>query len=403
MSSSRIASLDQFRGFTVAGMIVVNYLGSFALTHAVLKHHNTYFSYADTIMPAFHFAVGYALRLTLLKRIARQGKGPAYLHIVKRCLGLVLLSTVLELSTGGLRYKSWSALQQTGLWGALAGPLKCELWETLAIIGVTSLWVLPVTAAGPWVRIAFLVFSTTLHLLLSGLFYFHFLYARPNSLDAFWGATDVRGLDGGPFGFLAWAVPQLAGSLAYDAVNSNSGKRAALRLFCWSALLMGTGYGLSCLSTYYPRTQPATTNESEIVVAGSPVVPDWSGGTRLSIAVPPFVQPPAQEQRQLNFWLMSKRAVTLPFNLFSTGLCLALFAAFVLIADMGQWRVGLFQTFGRNALATYIIHEVVGNAVGSYAPPDSPLSWVMVTFALYAGITYLFVRHLERNGIYLRL
>jgi predicted acyltransferase len=63
-SGRRIISLDQFRGYTVAGMFVVNFLGGFAVTPAVLRHHNSYCSYADTIMPQFLFAVGFAFRLT---------------------------------------------------------------------------------------------------------------------------------------------------------------------------------------------------------------------------------------------------------------------------------------------------------------------------------------------------
>src|SRR5437588_11946378 len=106
-SGARIVSLDQFRGYTVAGMMLVNYVGDFAITHLVLKHHNTYFSYADTIMPAFHFAVGFALRLVLLKRIATLGRGRAYGSVVRRGLGLILLSTVLEYATHGVP-KSWS-------------------------------------------------------------------------------------------------------------------------------------------------------------------------------------------------------------------------------------------------------------------------------------------------------
>jgi hypothetical protein len=50
-----------------------------------------------------------------------------------------------------------------------------------------------------------------------------------------------------------------------------------------------------------------------------------------------------------------------------------------------------------------VLHEFVGNAVSVFAPPDSPLNWVAGTFIVYAGLTYLFVRHLEKNGIYLRL
>ena len=56
-------------------MFVVNFLGGFAVTPALLKHHNTYCSYADTIMPQFMFAVGFALRLVLLRNAARDGRG----------------------------------------------------------------------------------------------------------------------------------------------------------------------------------------------------------------------------------------------------------------------------------------------------------------------------------------
>ena len=63
----RIDSIDQFRGYTVAGMIVVNFLGVCYMTSepAILRHHNTYFSYADTIMPSFMFACGFSYRLTI--------------------------------------------------------------------------------------------------------------------------------------------------------------------------------------------------------------------------------------------------------------------------------------------------------------------------------------------------
>jgi predicted acyltransferase len=402
---SRIASLDQFRGYTVAGMILVNFVGGFALTHPVLEHHNTYFSYADTIMPAFHFAVGFALRLTLLKRIETVGKRAAYSRVVRRCLGLILLSTILEYGTGGRLFETWTDLQEKGLWGALAGPLKLRFWETLAILGVTSLWVLPVIAAGTWVRVAFLASCAALHAVLTHLFYFNFLYARPNALDPFWGATEIKGLDGGPLGFLAWSIPQLVGSLAYDALAAGGSGRTVSRLFARAVLLMVVGYALSCFSMYYPRTEPPSVNEDDILVAESPIVPPLEEGTGspLLFAEPPFVQPPADEQRQLNYWLMDKRVVTLPFSLFSTGFCLAVYALCVLLCDLIGWQVGMFRTLGRNALAAYVIHEVVGNAVGAFAPKDSPLEWVAATFAVYASVTYLFVRHLEKNGIYLRL
>jgi predicted acyltransferase len=385
---SRILSLDQFRGYTVAGMILVNFLGGFQCVPAVFKHHNTYFSYADSIMPSFHFAVGFALRLVLLKRIAAVGASRAYGSVVRRCFGLILLSTILELASGTPRSGSWPDLQNKSVWDCLAGPLKCEFWETLAIIGATSLFVLPVITKRVRTRLVFLMACALVHVYLSRAFYFDFIWARPNALDSWWGATDVKGLDGGPFGVLAWAIPQIVGSLAYDAVMARRGRAVPL-LAASAALLMIAGYGLSCLTRLYD-VAPA-----KPVSAGQ----DWGS----FLAEPPFVQPPPLEQRALNYWMMSKRTASISFILFATGFALAAYIVFVLLGDVGRVEIGLFRTLGQNALAAYIIHEVIDKAVKAYAPKDSPLWWVAVTFAIFATLTYLAVRYLERNGVYLRM
>src|SRR5438552_7875748 len=91
----RIDSMDQFRGYTVAGMFVVNFLGGMAAIHAVMKHNNTYFSYADSIMPSFMFAVGFSFRLTYLRRRTQQSAGKTALTYVKRSLALVVVSLVM--------------------------------------------------------------------------------------------------------------------------------------------------------------------------------------------------------------------------------------------------------------------------------------------------------------------
>src|SRR5204862_3047590 len=114
----RIASLDQFRGYTVAGMLLVNFLGGYAVVPAILKHHNTYCSYADTIMPQFFFAVGFAYRLTFLRRLERLGFGPAAAAVLRRNLGLILLGFVVYHLDG--RVKSWAELQALGVRGFAA-------------------------------------------------------------------------------------------------------------------------------------------------------------------------------------------------------------------------------------------------------------------------------------------
>jgi predicted acyltransferase len=75
--AGRLASLDQFRRYTVAAMLMVNFLGGYKVVPAILKHHNTYCSYADQVMPQFFFAVGFAYRLTFLKRATTLGAGAA--------------------------------------------------------------------------------------------------------------------------------------------------------------------------------------------------------------------------------------------------------------------------------------------------------------------------------------
>src|SRR3954469_25756158 len=347
----RIASLDQFRGYTVAGMLLVNFLGGFRAVPSILKHHNTYCSYADTIMPQFLFAVGFAYRLTFLRRVATLGTRAASVAVFRRNLGLILLGFVLYHLDG--RAKSWGELTAMGAGGFAATAFQRSLFQTLVHIALTSIWVLPVIAAGTLARVAFLVGSAGLHLWLSQRFYFDWAWNRPV-------------IDGGPLGFLTWTIPLLVGSLAYDVVASG-GPGVVRRLLAGSVVLMGLGYRLSCL-------------------AGAP-------------ASLPFVPP----EGPISPWSMSQRSGSGSYLTFSTGFSLAVFALFVVACDRGGLRVGAFRAFGRNALAAYILHSLVAGAVKPYVPVDAPGWYVAAGFLVYFGINELFVRSLEKNGVFLRL
>jgi hypothetical protein len=102
MLKSRLASLDQFRGYTVAGMCLVNFLAPFAAIHSVLKHNETYFSYADSIMPGFLFVVGFAFRLTYLKRRRESGRLRTASSYLRRSGKLLLLSLLIYAFVGDL-------------------------------------------------------------------------------------------------------------------------------------------------------------------------------------------------------------------------------------------------------------------------------------------------------------
>ena len=176
--AQRIVSLDQFRGYTVAGMLLVNFLGGFVACPHHLKHSHDYFSYADTIMPQFLFAVGFAFRLTFGRRDELEGSAAAYGRVVRRMLGLALVSFVVY--TVSPRAASWQALAEAGFWEVLHEPLKCNWFQTLMHITVTSLWLVPVIRAGAAVRIAWMVASAVAHVALSAWFNFEWLNTPPD-------------------------------------------------------------------------------------------------------------------------------------------------------------------------------------------------------------------------------
>jgi predicted acyltransferase len=370
----RIASLDQFRGYTVLGMFFVNFVGSFAAIPAIFKHHNTYCSYADTIMPHFFFAVGFAYRMTLLRRLATEGAWAAYSKIARRCLGLILLGAIIYHLDGGA--KTWAELQTLGVWGFAKQSFQRNLFQTLVHIGVTSLWVMPVIAARPVVLATFAVASAGLHVWLSHWFYYEFAMKRPV-------------IDGGPLGFLTWTVPLIAGALAYDAMNASHDGPPVKWLLGWGVAVMLLGYGLACLNRVTePANLPIGPQLSTLDVQSSTLLVE-----------PPFVPP----SRPVNIWTMSQRAGSVSYLTFGAGLSLAVFALFAWASDVRSFRIGLFTTLGSNALAGYIIHDLVAEAIKPFAPKDSPLWFAVAAFALFLGICYLFIRYLERNRIFLRL
>ena len=400
----RLVSMDQFRGYTVAGMFVVNFLGGYAAVHPVLKHNNNYFSYADTIMPSFLFICGMSYRLTAVRRREQVGAAAANRRFALRSLGLVLLS--LMMYGFGEDFPKYAEISPHSVWEFLAKLVKANLWEVLAIIGVAQLITLPVIAAGAGVRALTMFAFAGAHLVMSYYFNFDFVSGRPNALDGVWGVAGSTAWDGGVFGLLQWSAILLAGTLAYDAASARTPGRAAARLLFWGGLAMALGYVLCGLSTLYDGEPSADRRQT----AASPVWPplqklsgktwaDWES----VMAEPPFVEPPPPSTRPHNYWMMNKRIVSLPFVAFSAGFASFLYGLFVLACDPGGRGVGLFRTFGQNALAAYVIHSMVEKQIHTIVPSDSPLWYCLVGLSVFYAITYLFVRYLETQRVYIKL
>lgn len=383
----RLVSLDQFRGYTVVGMVLVNFAGHYDITPYLLRHHNTFCSYADTIMPQFFFAVGFAFRLTFGQRSHDQGIARAYLHAARRILGLGLVAIVIE-HVG--RVPSWDALCEQGI-GVLYGPATRGWYGPLLHIALTSLWVLPVIRAGKWVRVAWATGSAIAHFAICHWFYFSWVHDH--------------GTDGGPLGFLTWSIPTIVGTLACDTITGAGGRSRVFSLAAWSAALMALGYLISCGTTLYDVPDERVDALRPHAMAADAVIPSSErlSDSSLSWSELPFIQPPPQDLRKHNYWMMSQRVATVSYHTFAAGFSLLVYLLFYLACDVYGWQLGVFRTFGSNALVSFIIHNFVGDAVEAYIPHDAPLWYVTLGFACDFGLIYLFVHHLEKNKIYLKL
>ena len=349
----RLSSLDQFRGYTVAAMLLVNFLGDYKATPALLRHHNTWCSYADTVMPQFFFAVGMALRLVLLREEQNAGRFLAMARGAKR--GLLLMLVGLLWYQPGRGFDSWALLTGTAPAEVLREVFLTNAFQALTHIGAATLWVLPVITRGVGTRIAFALASAGLHLWLSHAGWYQTLHQ--------W-----RVIDGGPLGFLTWTLPVLAGSLALDVVRSSIPGGIRLLLTAGVAA-MAAGYALACFT---------------------------HGGT---LAAPPFLPP----WHPPDLWTMSQRAGSVSYLLFSAGFSLAVYAGFVQCCDRHRRTLTLFSDLGQNALAAYFIHMVIMGLLGHVGPNDSPLWYAVILTSGGFLLSWAAVRWMNSRNLFLRL
>lgn len=393
----RIVSLDQFRGYTVVGMLLVNFIGGFAACPTILKHSHDYVSYADTIMPQFLFAVGFAFRLTFGRRAELQGKMAAYGRVVRRMLGLVLVSLVIYKVSP--RAENWQQLADKGLWDVFHEPLKRTWFATLMHIAVTGLWLVPVIRASAPVRVGWMVASAALHVALSAWFNFEWVNSNPN------------GIDGGPLGFLTWIIPATVGTLACDAIAGQATSPRLGRMLGWALVLMGLGYAISCGTRFYDVPSEQVDSLRGQRLAAHPVVPPREiveaklRDAQLSdvLAEPPFVPPPGEVERKWNYWMMSQRGGTVSYLTFAAGFSLAVYVLFYIACDLGGWQLAFFRTFGTNALLAYIVHDLVDEALSPFVPKDAPGWYVTAAVVLFFAINWIFIRQFEKQGVYLRV
>lgn len=209
--NSRKLSIDQFRGFAIFGMILVNCLNHFEVIPETFKHPHYGMTFANTIAPFFLIVVGMGYRISFVNMVNRAGIKPAVIHAIKRYLILIVIGIVLY------------------------GPnLRVDIWDALVDIGFAGLLALPFILRSKTVRalaaFAFLILYQIL-----------FVYADYGE----W--TMANSIDGGPLGPLSWVSILFFGTLLYDLLMEGNSKEFIRKTLIWGIVLTLLGYLLSLL------------------------------------------------------------------------------------------------------------------------------------------------------------
>jgi predicted acyltransferase len=207
----RILSLDQFRGFAIFGMILVNYLGRFEVIHETFKHPRFGMTFANAIAPFFLFAVGMGFSFSIIKKIQQIGPKKSYLLAVKRYLVLIIIGIVLY------------------------GPDPvCDMWDALVDIGFAGLLTLPFILTSRWIRISLA-------------FVFLIIYQLIFAYTGYGEWTMQHSIDGGPLGPISWASILFFGTVLMDDLMKTTPSTFMKRSLIMGFILTLLGLGLSYL------------------------------------------------------------------------------------------------------------------------------------------------------------
>ena len=208
----RVEAVDQFRGFAILAMVLVNYLQGAGCAPAWLKHApDVGLTAADLVAPFFIFAIGLTYGLSARRRRERSGARAAVEHLLTRYFaiaGIGLFLTAADIAMG------------TGHRG--------NLWGVLQAIGAAGLVTLPFIFLPQGARWAAGLGLLGLYQVL---------------LDRWWLDAVRTSSHGGIQGSLSWGAMLILATAMADLCGSPRGRRLLLPLV--SALLLAAGLALS--------------------------------------------------------------------------------------------------------------------------------------------------------------
>ncbi len=379
--STRLSSLDVFRGLVIAAMILVTDPGTYSHTFHQLRHADWNGATAtDMIFPAFLFMVGVAIPFSFASRLDRQATRAALLlRILRRAAVLFLLG----LAVNGFYQYEWQTLRIPGILQRIAvcyllcalaylftrhSPKRATILVTLAFLTLAVYWAIlklaPVPGIGAGHLDSYANFPAYIDRSVFGI----------NHLWAY-GTTPGRGVTYDPEGLLA-TIPalftMLIGILTGDWLRKPPPRPDA-----------GIALGL-----FLPGVA--------LAIAG--------------LALTPLLP-------------LNKRILTPTFALFSTGIALIVFSILYFPIEVQRLRRGLtpLLVLGTNAILAFVLSSILTTLLAipfvengqsqsphgwandhlfaPWLPPDlASLAYALAVVALNIALVY----PLYRKRIFLR-
>lgn len=212
--SSRILSIDVFKGLSITLMTFVNSLAFFENVPAWTRHAGNYgLTYVDLIAPFFIFMMALNFTLSFKKRLERFGRRKAYLRFLKRYLIFIGIGLVLFLEVDVNTFQFH--------------------WGTLQVLGTAGLIHLTVAEFKSVYRLVVGVILLIFH---------QWMLSTPLALVIY------EGIEGGILGSLSWASMMIFSSVIAEAIWEEKKWKKILiggLIFLFLGSFLGIFFGIS--------------------------------------------------------------------------------------------------------------------------------------------------------------
>jgi predicted acyltransferase len=329
-SAARLASLDFFRGATIAAMILVNNAGDGPSSYWPLRHAEwNGWTPTDLVFPFFLFIVGVAMAFSFNSRLKRgESRRQLLRHVLWR--GVILFALGLFLNGFPNQY----SLPSWRVYGILQRIAICYV-----IAAIFALW----TNRRGWMIAAFVGLAA------------YWILMRYVPVPGFGVPThDVPLLDPDR-NLAAWLDRKLLAGHLYDGTHDPEGVISTIPAIATTLLGLITG--------------------------------DWLRSTRTAktklIGMALFGLAGVGTGELWNRWFpINKNLWTSSFVLFTAGLALLCLASCYWVLDFKHWRGGwttFFLVFGMNPIGAYVFAELISHSLYRISTANG-LSWQDVLY-----------------------